>query len=74
MSFYFLYVSGKSNITALLLPFYIFGGLNIFGPKSGTISRCGFVCVSVRLLEKVCLCGGLSFEILLIATAKSVLS
>ena len=33
-------------------------GLNILGPGSGTIRRCGLVRVSVALLEEVCHCGG----------------
>jgi hypothetical protein len=33
------------------------GGLNMLGPGSGTIRRCGLVGVSVVLLEKVCHCG-----------------
>ena len=38
------------------------GSLNVIGSHkligSGTISRCGFVGVSVALLEEVCHCGG----------------
>jgi hypothetical protein len=34
------------------------GGLNMLGPGSGTIRRCGLVEVGVALLEDVCHCGG----------------
>ena len=33
--------------------YYYYGGLNMFGPGSGTIRRCGLVGVGVALLEKV---------------------
>ena len=33
-------------------------GLNMLGPGSGTIRRCGLVGVGVALLEEVCHCGG----------------
>jgi hypothetical protein len=33
-------------------------GLNMLGPGSGTIRRCGLVRVGVALLEEVCHCGG----------------
>jgi hypothetical protein len=33
------------------------GGLNVLGPGSGTIWRCGLVGVVVALLEEVCHCG-----------------
>ena len=36
----------------------ICGGLNMLGPGSGTIRRCGLVGVGVALLEEVCHCGG----------------
>jgi hypothetical protein len=34
------------------------GGLNMFGPGSDTIRKCGPVGVGVALLEEVCHCGG----------------
>jgi hypothetical protein len=34
------------------------GGLNMLGPGSGNISRCGLVGVGVALLEEMCHCGG----------------
>ena len=33
------------------------GGLNVLGPGSGTIRRCGLVGVGVALLEEVDRCG-----------------
>ena len=33
------------------------GGLNMLGPGSGTIRRCGLVGVGVALLKEVCHCG-----------------
>jgi hypothetical protein len=33
------------------------GGLNVLGPGSGTVRRCGLVGVGVALLEEVCHCG-----------------
>jgi hypothetical protein len=37
--------------------FELCDGLNVVGPRSGTIWRCGLVGVSGPLLEKVCHCG-----------------
>jgi hypothetical protein len=34
------------------------GGLNMLGPGSGTVRRCGLIGVGVALLEEVCHCGG----------------
>ena len=34
------------------------GGLNMFGPGSGTVRRHGLVGVGVALLKEVCHCGG----------------
>jgi hypothetical protein len=33
------------------------GSLNMLGPESGTIRRCGLVGVGVASLEEVCHCG-----------------
>ena len=33
------------------------GGLNMLGPGSGTMRRCGLVGVGVTSLEEVCHCG-----------------
>jgi hypothetical protein len=34
------------------------GGLNMLGPGSGTVRKCGLVRVSVALLKEGCHCGG----------------
>lgn len=46
-------------------------GLNMPGPGSGTVRRCGFVRVGMILLEEVCHCGG-GFETLLLDSCKPV--
>jgi hypothetical protein len=51
----------------------ICGGLNMLGPGSGTIRRCGLVEVGVALLEEVCHCRR-GFKTLILAAWKPVFS
>lgn len=32
-------------------------GLNMLGPRSGTVRRCGLVGIGMALIQKVCHCG-----------------
>jgi hypothetical protein len=49
---------GRGNLTGLLsIIVTIYGGLNMLGPGSSTVRKCGLVGVGVALLEEVCHCG-----------------
>ena len=50
-------VSEKNTLCLLRGHHGLCGGLNMLGPGSGTIKRCGLVGVGVTLLEEVCHCG-----------------
>ena len=52
---------------------YIYDGLNILGPGSGTIRRCGLVGVGLTLLKK-CVIVGMGFKTLILGPWKPVFS